>query len=359
MYSMYMYIYGVPGCWWSLPLHPHSLPPQNQYEYVSVNDCIGYMEFFIYFVILCAYLYMAAARIVLTLGNFILISVFFICWFSIFFSLVYYMFAPRVEAKFMPSKIHRSRKHCCNRIVSLLHVVWKVRTNEKVDENASEINEVYFFIFNLDLPHLSPATIFLSRDHFADGDVAVVGTQQSSHSTDGDNISELRDTALIDCTPRESSISISPPPDLFCNNDDADAIEADDEDSSNSTIKDNPAAVSAKKSSYPTVDGIVFELKDKDSIDRNEKLVSVHLPTVDIGIMLDMYKPNCKIAQTTNISSNTDERGSNLRHTNDEYYIRTKYSERIEAMYTKLAERYIGNQTCSSFVDSDVPKRKV
>lgn len=168
-------------------------------------------------------------------------------------------------------------------------------------------------------------------------------------------------------------------PDIFADDDDDDdtGIDTSYVCENNTTNEyfgdDSQTTANVAETQFDVAD--LWNRKEKADIRRIQSVLSGILPPpsitfcqYDVSKMLELYKTNSENLQTTdeNSGASGDSAFSKTEFIPDEldgiewpkvrnaaahgvHYNRTKYSDSIEAMYMKVAERHIGHETSSSF----------
>lgn len=170
-------------------------------------------------------------------------------------------------------------------------------------------------------------------------------------------------------------------PDIFADDDDYDDtflhtayVYGKDNDKETSTYFADDSLTSTNNEEKEVKDADVWDRKEKATSRRIQNLLSGVLPPpsitfcqLDIENILTLHKANSEILKTTDVSSDSSDSGfgkndfipdglnekewPHVRNASEYgvHYNRTKYSDNIEIMYMKLAERHIGHETSSSF----------
>lgn len=167
-------------------------------------------------------------------------------------------------------------------------------------------------------------------------------------------------------------------PDIFADDDDEDtgidtAYVYDKENDQSSYFADD-SLTSTNIEEKEVLDAYKWDRKEKSTSRRIQNLLSGILPPPsvtycqhDIASMLTLYKVNSEILQTPDLSGDSADsafakndfipdglqemewRDVQKASAYGVHYNRSKYSDNIEIMFMKLAERHIGNETSSSF----------
>lgn len=169
-------------------------------------------------------------------------------------------------------------------------------------------------------------------------------------------------------------------PDIFADDDDEDTgidtayVYGKETENDQSAYFADESLTSTNIEETEVLDADKWDRKDKSRSRRIQNLLSGVLPPPsitycqhDIASMLTLYKTNSEILQTPDISGDSADsafakndfipyglREMEWPHvqtasTYGIHYNRSKYSDNIEIMFMKLAERHIGNETSSSF----------